>query len=25
MRLSIGHFALTARCEDCATEVAHGR
>jgi Fur family ferric uptake transcriptional regulator len=25
IRLSIGHFALTARCEDCATDVARGR
>jgi Fur family ferric uptake transcriptional regulator len=25
MRLSIGHFALTARCEECAADVAHGR
>ena len=25
MRLSIGHFALTARCEVCAADVAHGR
>jgi Fe2+ or Zn2+ uptake regulation protein len=25
MRLSIGHFALTALCENCAPDAAHGR
>jgi hypothetical protein len=25
MRLSIGHFALTALCENCAPDAAHER